>query len=95
MSRLRDITDVNIGNLIIIGNDFEYNSSGTAAGIEIELPEVEHIKIGYNTVSNIRKFNFANREKPAMCINHGQDFSQIENIPAIRRNAGRHRQEEN
>ena len=95
MSKLSDITDVNIGNLIIIGNDFEYHGHSSAEGIEIELPEMEHIKIGYNTVSNVRKFNFSNREKPAMCISHGEDFSRIENIPAIRRNVGHSRQEEN
>ena len=95
MSKLSDITDVNIGNLIIIGNDFEYHGHSSAEGIEIELPEMEHIKIGYNTVSNVRKFNFSTREKPAMCISHGEDFSRIENIPAIRRNVGHSRQEEN
>ena len=60
MNMLSSITDVNLGNLIMIDNDFVYDSSSPLFGGEKELPECQaNIKIGYNDSSNIRKFHFA------------------------------------
>ncbi|MGM9747651.1 MAG: cell division protein FtsZ [Candidatus Cryptobacteroides sp.] len=85
MSMLQDITDVSLGNLIIIDPDFKYKKLSEETG-EIELPSFcDSIKIGYNTSSNIRKFNFDEDDRPVLAIKPGQDYSMYENTPAIRR----------
>ncbi len=86
MNMLSSITDVNLGNLIMIDNDFVYDSSSPLFGGEKELPECQaNIKIGYNDSSNIRKFHFADGEVPALIVAEGQSISALESVAAIRR----------
>ena len=80
------ITDVNLGNLIMIDNDFVYDRKASQTGGEIELPEGQgNIKIGYNDSSNVRKFHFAEGEVPALIVGEGQSISALESVPSIRR----------
>lgn len=76
----------NLGNLIMIDENFTYqHGTGEDSG-EIELPDTpEAIKIGYNTSEGMHKFHFPDDEKPVMIIEPGQNLSAIEHTPAIRR----------
>ena len=76
--------DKNLGNLVIIDEDFQWDLSNH--GEEVIIPgSTETIKIGYNNSDNARRFNFATDRKPVLCIEPGQKRADLENIPAIRR----------
>ena len=85
MNMLSSITDLNLGNLIMIDNDFVYDRQATQSG-GIELPDPPaSIKIGYSDSSNMRKFHFAEGEIPALIVHDGQSISDLESVAAIRR----------
>jgi cell division protein FtsZ len=85
-SKLNKITNVDLGNLITISDDFVYNKSRRDDGEGVSLPETSTIQnIGYNTQENRRTFNFSEDDRPALLVNSEQDRSMLENIPAIRR----------
>ena len=76
--------DKNLGNLVIIDEDFQWDLSNH--GEEVIIPgSTETIKIGYNNSDNARRFSFATDRKPVLCIEPGQKRADLENIPAIRR----------
>ncbi len=86
MNMLSNITDVNLGNLIMIDNDFVYDRKASQAGGEIELPEGQgNIKIGVIDNSNVRKFHFADGTVPTLIVGEGQSISRLESETAIRR----------
>lgn len=86
MSMLQDITDLSLGNTIIIDQDFEYKPS--AEKCEVELPEAQNIiKIGYNSSTGTRKFSFEENERPVLAVKPGQNLSELESVPAIRRHS--------
>ena len=89
LSKLSDITDVNVGKLIMIDKDFTYNRLGTNKGDAIDIPVNEDYfrKVGFNTTENVRSFHFGDNEKPALIVEPGQNIAELENIPAIRRTA--------
>ena len=86
MGKLSDITDVSLGNLIIIDSDFTYQKN-VEKGVEIELssgPTYNYTtKIGFNTTEN--RSNFSYDEKPVLCVSPGESLGTLESIPAIRR----------
>ena len=85
MGRLSDITDVSLGNLIILDSDFTYQKN-VEKGVEIELsatPSYTNIKIGFNTTENRCCFHFD--EKPVLCVEAGENLAPLETVPAIRR----------
>ena len=85
-SKLNKITNVDLGNLITISDDFVYDKSRRDEGEGVSLPDTGSIQnIGYNTQENRRTFNFSEDDKPALLVSSAQDFSMLENIPAIRR----------
>ncbi len=85
-SKLNKITNVDLGNLITISDDFVYDRSRRDDGEGVSLPETAAIQnIGYNTQENRRTFNFGEDDRPALLVDSAQDFSMLENIPAIRR----------
>ena len=85
-SKLNKITNVDLGNLITISDDFVYNKSRRDEGEGVSLPDTGSIQnIGYNTQENRRTFSFSEDEKPALLVSSAQDYSMLENIPAIRR----------
>ena len=88
MNMLSNITDMNLGNLIMISDDFVYDRRAAQTGGEIELmdtPVCTNIKIGYNDSSNVRKFHFRDGEVPVLIVKEGQSISALESVPAIRR----------
>ncbi|MBP3202613.1 MAG: cell division protein FtsZ [Bacteroidales bacterium] len=74
-----------LGNLVIIDEGFQWETS--AHGDEVVIPAggSETIKIGYNNSDNARSFNFATEQKPILCVEPGERKADLENIPAIRR----------
>lgn len=76
--------DKKLGNLIIIGRDFVYNADYSAEeGAGRDGYEERHI--GYNTKENVRTFHFDPDVLPKLLVREGQDISELENTPAIRR----------
>ena len=77
-----------LGNYILIDNDFIYEKKSAADSEEgISIPETQgpRMKIGFNTQDNRRTFHFDPDHKPALCILPGEDRSALEQVPAIRR----------
>ncbi len=85
MNMLSSITDINLGNTIMIDNDFVYNrNSALSSGTELPEPPAG-IKIGYNDSGNSRKFHFEEGYVPTLIVSDGQSISSLESVPAIRR----------
>ena len=84
MGKLGDITDVNLGNLVVIDSDFQWETAHR--GEEVPLPDVTpSIKVGFNSSESIRRYNFTSDTKPCLCVEPGESISALEAIPAIRR----------
>jgi cell division protein FtsZ len=83
MGKLGDITDVNLGNLVIIDRDFQWET--TYKGQEVPLPDVTTLKVGFNTAEPTRRFNYTEDTKPCLCVEPGENISELEAVPAIRR----------
>ncbi len=84
MGKLGDITDVNLGNLVIIDTDFEWESA--RSGEEVILPDVPaSIKVGFNSSDSTRRYNFSSDTRPCLCVQPGDSISELESTPAIRR----------
>lgn len=74
-----------VGNYIIINKDFVYSKDETARGEGITLFVNPNSHIGFGSKGNMRTFNFPQGEKPALILSEGEQISELENIPAIRR----------
>ena len=86
MGKLGDITDVNLGNLIVLDPDFTYTPVGARAGEEIPLPEPGQVtRIGFNSADTTGKFFYDSLARPVLAVRPGEDLSELENTPAIRR----------
>lgn len=75
MSQLSNITDVSLGNLIVIDNTYD---GKRVIKDEMELSEATARKVGPTNASNIRKFDFTKREKPVLLVNPQQNISILE-----------------
>lgn len=75
-----------MGNYIMINKDFVYdkNSSAREDGVSLP-PDSSSQQIGFNTKSNVRKFNYDPDNKPVLIVAKGEQLSELENVPAIRR----------
>ena len=93
MARLTEITEGNVGNIIMIDSDFVYRKNDYADGEGIELPEVRSMKIGYNNSAIRKGIVFEEGRKPVLLIKEGEAKSELENIPAIKRHAGKQSKE--
>ena len=86
MGKLSDITDVSLGNLIVIDSNFTYEKN-VEKGVEIDLSSTSsynsNIKIGFNTTEN--RCNYHYDEKPVLCVVPGENIGLLETVPAIRR----------
>ena len=89
-NKLNKITNVDLGNLIILDNDYVFDKSRKSDGEEgRSLPATEGSviqTIGFNTQSSHPVFDEQN--KPVLLMENGEDISTLENIPAIRRSSG-------
>lgn len=84
MKRLNEITDVKVGNIIMIDSDFTYDKNLLLNSEGIELPEVQSQKIGFNKVSIRKEMNIGNGN-PALRVGPDDAKGDLENIAAIRR----------
>ena len=90
ISKLSDITDVSLGNIIEIDKNFTYDPYASMSDGEISIPDNgggSPRKIGYNTEENIRTFRFTEDERPVLLVNPGESLGELEAVPAIRRSA--------
>lgn len=86
MGRLEEITDMNLGNIIMIKSDFQYKKNCGATEDGIELPEMRSQKIGFNTSSIKKRLEFSSSaQKPVLLIGAGENRSDLEKISAIKR----------
>lgn len=86
-NKLNKITNVDLGNLIILDNDYVFDKKRVMESEEgRSLPATEGgviQTIGFNTQSSHPVFD--EQDKPVLLMENGEDFSTLENIPAIRR----------
>lgn len=85
-----------LGKLILIPNNYQYEDSLPTENGEVVLPE-ENIrinKLGLNTSENCRKFHFTPDKKPVLILEPGQSKAELEEVAAIRRTVRRPRTEE-
>jgi len=89
-NKLNKITNVDLGNLIILENDYVFDKKRVMDSEEgRSLPATEGgviQTIGFNTQSSHPVFDENN--KPVLLMENGEDLSTLENIPAIRRLSG-------
>ena len=83
MGKIGEITDMNLGNIVVIDTNFVWEVG--RKGEEVSLPDVQPIKIGFNSSDNVRQVHFFTDNKPCLCVAPGENLSQLENVPAIRR----------
>ena len=75
-----------MGNYIMINKDFVYDKNSAAREDGVSLPpDSSSQQIGFNTKSNVRKFNYDPDNKPVLIVAKGEQLSELENVPAIRR----------
>lgn len=72
------------GNLIIIHQDFEYKREDSLQD-GIPLYEDENAHISFMNSDHSAKLHIDLDERPALLVREGDDISELENIPAIRR----------
>ena len=88
-NKLNKITNVDLGNLIILDNDYVFDKKRVMDSEEgRSLPATEGgviQTIGFNTQSSHPVFDEQN--KPVLLMENGEDLSTLENIPAIRRSS--------
>ena len=89
MARIIEITEGNVGNIITIDHNFVYRKNDNNNEEGIELPEVRSQKIGYNNTAIRKRISFEDGKRPALLIREGEDKSELENTPAIKRVAGK------
>ncbi len=91
MARITEITEGNLGNIIVIDPDFTYKREDHLYEDGVELPEIRSVKIGYNNSAIRKGFSFEGR-RPALVIGEGESKSELENTPAIKRVAGKNKE---
>ncbi|MBQ8812500.1 MAG: cell division protein FtsZ [Bacteroidales bacterium] len=92
MARIIEITEGQTGNMIIVESNFVYRKNEGIADEGIELPEIRSQKIGYNNTAIRKRIAFEEGKKPVLLISEGESKSELENIPAIKRMAGRNKE---
>ena len=83
MGKIGEITDMNLGNIVVIDSNFVWEVG--RRGEEVSLPDIQPIKIGFNSSDNVRQVHFFTDNKPCLCVSPDENRSQLENVPAIRR----------
>jgi cell division protein FtsZ len=85
MQRLNEITDVKVGNIIMIDSDFKYSREVMLNSSEVDLPETSSHKIGFNSSSIKNTFLYNKEGKPALLLGEKDSKRELETIAAIRR----------
>lgn len=76
-----------IGNIIMIDNNFRYEKNKAVTEDGINLPQVKVHKIGYNSAPVRKKLSFDKSSRPALLVTEDQNRSELENVSALRRKA--------
>ena len=87
MSMLLPMND--LGNIILIDHDFEYNKEVHDLEHGIEMSEVRSQKIGYNNADVRKRLIFEDGCKPDLLVAEGMKRSELEITAAIRRKSSR------
>ena len=87
MSMLLPMNDM--GNIILIDHDFEYNKEVHTLENGIEMSEVRSQKIGYNNADIRKRLIFEDGCKPDLLVAEGMKRSELEITAAIRRKSSR------
>ena len=75
-----------LGNYLLISRDFVYDKAKESAEEGISLQEsTSPGRIGYTGAENICTLRYDLDKKPALLVNPGENISELEDIPAIRR----------
>ena len=74
-----------VDNYITITKDYVYDKGEVAATEGISLPADSSSHIGYTTKDNERLFHYDVDNPPVLVVGDDQDFSTLEQEPAIRR----------
>ena len=84
---LSNITKTDLGNLIIIGKDFQFTKRAIAAGDDDNISDLPGgmKMIGYNAADNVKRFKFDPDHKPALVTEYGESIGELESVPAIKR----------
>ena len=82
-----------LGNIITIDHNFTYKKNSPAIDDEIVLPEVRRYKIGYNNTAIRKGISFEEGKKPLLLVGERDDKSELENTPAIKRQAVRNKKD--
>ena len=91
MARITEIAE-NVGNIIVIDSNFTYRREDRISEEGLELPEVRSVKIGYNNSAIRKGVSFEDGRKPVLLIGEGENKSELEDTPAIKRVAGRNKE---
>lgn len=87
MAKLGDITDTNLGRVIEIDENYEYDGRKIYVSEEgnnsTVIEEPLFVKIGPSDYTNKKNFNF--EQKPCLIVSSRDDKSELENKSAIRR----------
>ena len=75
----------NLGNYIMINRDFVYDKEEEGRSEGIQLADPTPNRIGFTGTENICSFKYDLDRKPVLLVSEGQKISELENIPAIRR----------
>lgn len=74
-----------MGNYIMIDKNFVYDRFEAAKSEGLKLPETVGTNIGFSSTVNVPTFHFDENEPPVLHVSPGEDWSELMNIPAIRR----------
>ena len=85
MQRLNEITDIKVGNIIMIDSDFKYNRDVYLNSTEIDLPEASSQKIGFNSSSIKSTFCYKREGKPILLVGEKDYKKELDDVAAIRR----------
>ena len=85
MQRLNEITDVKLGNIIMIDSDFRYDRDVYLNSNEVELPEPCSQKIGPNNPTIKEQFRYKSEHRPVLLVGEKDSKRELETVAAIRR----------
>jgi cell division protein FtsZ len=95
MNTLETIIQPNIGNIIVIGDNFKYDGSQGAEEVVLTGSDPMPIKIGHHSTYNVRKFHFTEDNMPVLAGDIDNRIGELETVPAIERRKSHHPEEKN
>ena len=95
MNTLETIIQPNIGNIIVIGDNFNYDRSQGAEEVVLTGSDPMPIKIGHHSTYNVRKFHFTEENMPVLAGDIDNRIGELETVPAIERRKSHHPEEKN